>query len=193
MTPHIVISGAPGRRLVERVLRSAGRGAFDVVEGGDPADAVELARTLLSRGEPVALVLDAGTADEGAAEAQREEVDDELRGAAGSTPFRVVMAAPRAERLLFADRDGFQRALGREISDRSAWAARSDPRGMLARLLEGEDVDAGAIGIVERLDDEALTEIARHPAFAEIIDLLVEVAPDAWTRPAPAEDDVVPG
>ena len=193
MTPHIVISGAPGRRLVERVLRSAGRGAFDVVEGGDPAGAVELASTLLARGEPAALVLDAGTADEAAAELQREEVEDELRGAAGGTPFRVVMAVPRAERLLFADRDGFQRALGREISDRAAWAARSDPRGMLARLLEAGDVDAGAVAIVEKLDDESLTELARHPAFAEIFDLLVEVAPDLWTRPAPAEDDVVPG
>ena len=93
------------------------------------------------------------------------------------TPYRLILPIPQVEAILFSDRKGFEKALGRKVADLDWFEARFRPRSVLSRLLGDGDYDEKALTFIDALDDAALRRMAQHEIVQEIREFIDEVQP----------------
>jgi hypothetical protein len=172
----VVVQGAVGRRVIERVLRVSAVSAIEIVAGADRSDAIGYAATVRwAQQRPTALVLDSDTVEERALVLQRVTVQELLGPPSNVLQGRLILAIPQTEAVLFSDRPGLERALGRKVADGDWFEARFRPRAVFQRLLGGAEMEERALEVIDRLDDAALTRMAKHPIIREIADFAAEV------------------
>jgi hypothetical protein len=173
---YAVVQGEVGRHAIERVLRAARVSTIEVVAGADRSDAIGYAASLRwAQQRPTALVLDSDTVEERSLELQRVSVAELLGPPSERLPGQLILAAPQVEAVLFSDRAGLERALGREIADDDVFEARFRPKAVFQRLLGDGDAEARALAVIDALDDDALRRMARHPVIREITGFAAEI------------------
>jgi hypothetical protein len=152
------------------------------------------------------VVLDADTLEEAPLRDQRNSVEHLLMMGWSGVPFRLVLAVPQVEAVLFHDRAALERALGRRIADEDAFEGRFRPKAVFRRLAgEGaehdapyveEDADGNvtlrdemeerALAVIDALDEAALAHMATHPIIREIAEFVAEVeARGGYQEPVP--------
>jgi len=205
---NVATAGAPASRLVTRILRCSLHLDVRIRDSWNRSGAIGTASTLLSPSceQPAAVVLDADTLEEGPLQEQRSTVEHLLTMAWSGVPFRLVLAVPQVEAVLFHDRAGLERAMGRRIADEDAFEARFRPKAVFRRLVgEGaehdapfveEDADGNvslrdeieerSLAVIDALDEAALARMATHPIIREIAAFVAEVeAWDGYEQPVP--------
>lgn len=178
MSVYVAAVGKPATTLLARILCDTLRADVRVEENSTRSGAIGLGSTLLSPAyeQPVTVVLDANTLEEGPLEEQRSTVEHLLWMGSSGAPFRLVLAVPQVEAVLFADRAGLERALGRAIADDDFFEARFRPKAVFKRLVGEDDGEERARAVIDRLDHAALVRMAQHPLIQEIAAFVEEVA-----------------
>jgi hypothetical protein len=180
MTVAAILDNEPCARLVRRVIRDPG---FEVYDGRERSNAIMSACGVLSHYlTPTVLLLDSDTLEERLLMERRHTVDGILDRGHGRTPYLLILAVPQVEAILFSDRQGFEKALGRKVADLDWFEARFRPRGVLRRLLGNRDYNGAALEVIDALDDAALRRMARHPIIQEILGFMAEVQEPASKR-----------
>jgi hypothetical protein len=124
---------------------------------------------------PTILLLDSDSLEERGIKNQQADVGGILKLRQGRTPFRLILAIPQVEAILFSDREGFEKALGRKVIERDWFEARFRPRAVLRRLLGDADFEEKALAFIDALDDAALERMAQHEVVREIREFIEEV------------------
>jgi DNA-binding MarR family transcriptional regulator len=185
MRTHILLESLFDMRLVKRLLEHEGRSIDLHFKMGSPSSSLySSARTLLAVvGEPVALVLDAETTSPSAVSRQRQAVEEVIGSTAKRSPFRLLMAVPSLEALLFTRPALLVRAFGDRADDggRSQELGRLSPRDAYARLDPGGPEGAGFSKLLQALDDEDVAALREESPIRELIAFLAEVGQPGMT------------
>ncbi|MFL5540071.1 MAG: hypothetical protein ACJ8J0_13860 [Longimicrobiaceae bacterium] len=175
VTVFAILDSLPSARLVRRVIDDP---SLEVFNGIERSNAIMSACSTLSRKQtPTVLLLDSETLEERMLVESQLEIGGILNRGCGNTPHRLVLAIPQVDVILFSDREGFERALGKKMSDLELFEARFRPRAVFRRLLGEGDFEEKALAVINALDDAALRRMARHPIIREIRDFMAEVQP----------------
>jgi predicted ATP-dependent endonuclease of OLD family len=137
MSVYVVVEGPTDQAILEAVLRKEnGRLPMTFVVGGSWSSAESLARSLLMvRDKPVALVVDADTADEPFVQERRDFLLQSLGEVAPSARWRVCLFVPTIEILFFVDPDLELPLFGKKLSAEDRIEARFRPKAVLERVL----------------------------------------------------------
>jgi len=181
MNVFAILDSLPSGRLVRRII---GDESFEVFNAGERSTAIMMACGALSRETtPTVLLLDSETLEDRLLMESRLEIGGILNRSRGRTPYRLILAIPQVEAILFSDREGFEMALGRKVADLDWFEARFRPRAVFRRLLgDPEDFETEALAVINALDDAALRRMARHPIVREIRSFMAEVQEPAAKR-----------
>jgi hypothetical protein len=135
------------------------------------------ARTLLAvRGEPVVLLLDADSTDPDAVARLQLTAEELLGDVSASAPFRVLIAVPALEALLFLRRDPVVRAFGVSAADeRILEIGRLIPREALKRLDPGGLPWNASLNLVHALSDEDIAALRSASPIHEILEFLSQL------------------
>jgi len=166
MNSWIFVEGATAQKLLARVLEDLKpRYASRVVQGGG-RDAVRpmARRQLLTKREPVALVVDSDTTNERRAKTQRRELEDYLAWGAAGTPFKVVQFIPEIEVVFFDCPSVLYRIVGKKIDTHAQEAGKLAPHRALAMLMPAYEKIAG----IDKLRREDVGELRKHPVMVEL-------------------------
>jgi hypothetical protein len=178
---YAILDSLPSARLVRRVIRDD---SFEVFDSGERSTAIMSACGVLSRELiPTVLLLDSETLEDRLLMESRLTIGGILERGHGRTPYRLILAIPQVEAILFSDREGFEQALGHNVADLDWFEARFRPRAVFRRLLgDPEHFETGALAVINALDDAALRRMARHPVIREIRGFMAEVQEPAAKR-----------
>jgi len=168
MSPYfVVVDNAPAARIVERILADP---HARVVNARVRSSAMMRASGILQdEGAPTVLLLDSDSLEERAIVEEQLETGGYLRRGSAGHPNRLVLAIPQVEAVLFSDRTGLEKALGRELSEDEAFEARFRPRAVFHRILgDQSDVQERAVEVIGRIDDVSLRRMAAHAVIREI-------------------------
>jgi len=175
LTVYIILSSHPSARLVKRLIADS---SVDLEYADYKTDAIMRAwGTLGSEQCPTIVLLDSDSVEQRAIVDEYAESNGLLKLRCGRTPYRLILAIPQAETILFSDRDGLERALGRKVADLDWFEARFRPRAVLSRLLGDGDYDEKALAFIDALDEAALRRMAQHEIVQEIREFIEEVQP----------------
>lgn len=168
MSTHVVVEGESGCALLRRILLRR-QAPLSISCGGGNVESASLARSIaMTRGVPVALVLDSDSVDEEMIAEQEQGYGSLLRVA--HVPSRLVLAVPEVEIVLFHECALLERILGVEITGMDWLEGRFQPRKVLLRLL------AAAGHTMEELpgmiDDAAAERLAGHPVIRQVEDFV---------------------
>lgn len=133
----LVTEGAAEEFLWRTLLDGLGHDDVRVVGAGGRSAAITKANTILvTRGEPVALVLDADTNDRRLLETEREATRFSMQFGADAVPSEVFLVAPTMEAMFFIDRV-IETVIGRPLSEVERVRAEYDPKRVLHDILPG--------------------------------------------------------
>ena len=178
---YAIFDSLPAARIVQRAVAdpSLMLGLADV-----RSDAILMACGALRREHtPAILVLDSDSLEERVILQEEVAIEGVMELYRERIPYRIILAVPQVEAILFADREGFEKALGRKVADEDWFEARFRPRAVFRRLLEGRDYEDAAVEVIKRIDDAALRRMARHPVVQEIREFIAEVRTGSAKRP----------
>jgi hypothetical protein len=170
MKTYFVTEDQCDQLILQRILGAvASSKDFSVGNGGVRSGAVTLAMSLLMmRESPVALVLDAGSSDDARIVEERVTLESLLASVAVRSRFRLVLAVPQIEILLFPDRDTATKIFGRKLTDVEWTRAQFQPREMANELLNNNGKTRTIEKMVARLPARILQRLAEQPLIAEL-------------------------
>jgi hypothetical protein len=137
-------------------------------------------------GQPVALVLDAGSTEPASVTRRRQLAEEVIGDATIRAPFRLLLAVPSLESLLFTRADLLVRAFGELANDggRSQELGRLSPRDAYKRL-DPNGVDGAAFGkLLQALDDDDVAALREESPVRELIAFVIEVGSPAVSLPS---------
>jgi len=173
MNVYAVFDSVASARLVGRIIEDP---SLLLAAGDVESSAIMMAGGALRREfTPTVLVLDSDSVEERAILTQQVELDGIMSLYGSKIPYRVVLAVPQVEAILFSDREGFEKALGRKVADLDWFEARFRPRAVLKRLLAASDYEDALRNLGKALDDAAVRRMSRHPIIQEIRGFMAEV------------------
>jgi hypothetical protein len=180
MNVYAIFDSAASARLVGRIIEDP---SLLLAAGEVESSAIMMAGGALRREHsPTVLVLDSDSVEERAILTEQAELEGIMSLYGSRLTYRVVLAVPQVEAILFSDREGFEKALGRKVGDEDWFEARFRPRAVLKRLLAGSDYEDALRKLGKALDDAAVQRMARHPIIQEIRDFMAEVQEPAAKR-----------
>ena len=137
-------------------------------------------------GEPVAPVLDAGSTDPDAVTRRRVSAEEVIGHAAARAPFRLLMAVPFLESLLFTRANLLVRAFGDRANDggRSQELGRLSPRDAYKRLDPNGADGAACSKLLQALDDDDVAALREESPVRELIAFVTEVGSPAVVLPS---------
>jgi signal transduction histidine kinase len=170
MKTYIVTEAPCGETILQRILNTvASKNDFSVGNGGGRSSAVTLAMTLLgTRQSPVALVVDADSSDDARIVEERVTLQSLLASAGAASRFRLVLAVPEIEILLFPDRDTASQIFGRHLTDVEWTQAQFQPRKMANQLLINNGKTRTIEQMIVRLSRRILQRLAEQPLIEEL-------------------------
>jgi hypothetical protein len=170
---YVIVESASAARLVLRTIPDP---AVEVYNAEERSAAMMMACGALSRERvPTVLLRDSETLEDRTLLEEQLEVGGYLNRCRASVPCRLVLAIPQVEAILFSDREGFEKALGRRVPDLDWFEARFRPRAVLRRLLGDDDFAEKALTFIKSLDDAAVRRMAQHEIVQEIREFIDEV------------------
>lgn len=179
MKGYIVTEGASDAVLLRSLLEAELPDSVGIVAAGGRSSVVSFAKSILvSRREPVALVMDADTIDPAAVRGQEREVYDLLRAASYRTPFRLFLAVPELEALLFADVEALSRLVGVEVTWQEAREAEVRPGKVLDEILGRSPEVRTREALLARMGTGAAGAIRGHPLLRDLSEFVRQ--PTAW-------------
>jgi hypothetical protein len=180
MNVYAIFDSIASARIVDRVVDDP---SVMLASGDVRSSAIMMSCGALSRERtPTVLVLDSDSLEERVMLVEQAEIGGILDDCRGRIPYRLVLAIPQVEAILFSDREGFEKALSRKVADEEWFEARFRPRAVLRRLLAGGDYEQAVRTLVDALDDAALRRMARHSIVQEIRGFIAEVREPASKR-----------
>lgn len=186
MKVYVVTEGPADVALFERVIKGVVKDGPVFVAAGAKSAVISMAQSLMvSRHAPVAVVLDADTSDPDLVLEQKGIYSDILRAYSQGVPFRVFLAVPSVEHLLFEQPGLLERELAIHISARDMGEAMVRPKQTLDRLTKRSSFKSRD-GFLANLSDQAARELAQLPLMDALIRFLRSPArPEAANlRPA---------
>lgn len=175
MKCHLVVEGKLDAELFERLFADWNRlNRPRIVVAGGKMAAVSRARSILIlKRQPVAVVLDADTAEPILCEEQRADLEYEMRAAPASAEWRVFMLKPEMEVLFFSVPSAIERVFGVKLGDVDKFLADYSPRAVLAGLAKSPQSDSAVWSrLISDLTEAELTQIRQQEQVAEIRDFL---------------------
>jgi FlaA1/EpsC-like NDP-sugar epimerase len=173
---YIVTEGQFDANLLKRLLSAQLEKNVVFVVGAGSSDAQSLARSILAvKHRAVALVLDADTVD---IESIKERVglnQDLLRYASAGTPFKVFLAVPTIEIILFQDRALLEQLTQHKFTD-VEWAQAEFVPGVVLRKALGQNAQVIKLDdLIQRLTGEMIDKLRTHQLILDLSQFLVEV------------------
>ncbi len=178
MTFYIVTEGNTDADLLRNVLSAVELPPFHITSAGGRSSALPFAKSIItSRQSPVAVVLDSDSLDPERTREQERMYSDLLRAASSKVPFRVFLAEPSIERVLFDDSDALSELLGVPISDRTIEEAQFRPQEVLDELLEQSGKFRNKANLFSNINPRAAKSFAEVPFFRSMIEFIRHPAP----------------
>lgn len=170
---YIVTEGESDRALLERVFRTELRaGVVEIVTSRGGTAALSTARTLVAvRKAPVALVIDADTTDERRIEERRDYLAEALRAASPGTSWKIFLAVPELEAVLFDDPSVIEWTLGVHVTDAHRQLAKFQPKHVLEGLFLQKHIRT-RIDFVNRMPETAVQSLRESTLIKEIREFL---------------------
>jgi len=170
MKAFVLTEGQTDAQFFQLLLsRRVGTG-FTVVPAGGKSATISLAQSVLvTRGEPVALVIDADSAFVEGVREQETFYRDMLLSRSMDTPFLLLLAVPEMEYLFFESEETLA-AVGIRPSDRQAIDAKYQPKQVLDQLLRKKNWTRTEF--FSQLPASAIDELANLPLLKKLIDFV---------------------
>lgn len=174
---YVVTEGALDAQLLKRLLLVELAKNVVFVVGNGRSDAQSLARSLLAvRQRPVVLVLDADTVDIDSIK-ERELINQELlQYAAAGAPFKVLLAVPTIESILFQDRAGLEQLTNHKFTDVEWAQAEFVPKTVLQKVLSQYGQSTKLDELIQGITQRMVERLRQHPLVCELEAFLVEVS-----------------
>jgi hypothetical protein len=170
----IVTEGPTDQTIIEQLLRpefEPGGGDYQIAVAGGRSAADSLARSyLMVRPDPVALFVDADTSDPDAVEERRLFLNESLGQVATSDRFRVILAVPEVEALLFSDRPLLEAMAGQEVGEGLWTEGKFRPREVLRSLIQHDLRNV----LMQPLPQHDLTEARKDEAAVQLRSFVAE-------------------
>lgn len=180
MNAYVVTERAEDAELLRRMLSSAGLPDFHVSSAGAKSSAISLAKSiLLSRGVPVAVVLDADTLDPRSVAEQETVYYDLLRSASPRVPFRVFFAVPALQGILFSDPAALSHIVGKPVSAAALRDGEFRPAQVLQDLVDPRTNGNWRAYLVDRIQPSDAASLAKHPLVRDLAEFIRH--PRAWS------------
>lgn len=173
MPAVVVVAGPEDEQIVRALLPPAVAEGVAVVVAGLRGSPPSTASTLLvTRRQPVALVLDAKTIDPRFAREIARDNEEVLKYVAGKIPVKVVAFLPTIEIIFFEAAPVLERVLGVPIPGELLAEARGAPKDALAKLLASHPQVKDIPGLLARLTEEDREALRATTGIAALIDFL---------------------
>ena len=146
------------------------------------------ARTLLGvMGQPVALVINAETADPDSIAEQRQTAEEVIGHTAGRAPFCLLMAEPSLQSLFFTRAALISRAFGEGADDGGhvLELGRLSAQYAYKRLDPGGSEEATFLKLLQALDDDDVAALREESPVRELIAFVNEVGSPAAATSMP--------
>jgi hypothetical protein len=180
----IVTEGEWDAALLRTLLEPELAQAIRVVAAGGRSSVVSYATSILvSKREPVALVLDADTVDAAAVRSQERVIYDPVRAAAYRTPFRLFLMVPQLETVLFRDVEVLSHLTGVEVGQQDLREAEVRPKQVLEELLRLSPQVKTREALLTRMDAGTAARIRRDPLLLDLFQFVRRPTVwDPWNR-----------
>jgi hypothetical protein len=120
---------------------------------------------------PLALVVDAHTDDDTAIYERQDTLQYLLRQTAVRVPFKVLLAIPSIEAIVFQDRPLLEQLIHRQLTDTEWELAKYHPKKSLTYFLGENPLP----GLLKQLTEPAIAILQQHPLIIELMEFLSSV------------------
>jgi hypothetical protein len=175
MNAYLITESPHGSEILKNILPKELIQKVTVVGGTGRYSAQSIASTILvSKQQPVALVINANTIDTVQVQQQRELSHGLLHQVSPGIPFEVFTAVPSIEGVFFHYKTVLEDLIGGAFTD-NAWeeAKRSPKKGL--RKGSNEPLDATVTILLGKLSDTARAIYRNHPLIRDIEQFLATV------------------
>lgn len=171
---YIVTENRDAALLIKKLLPKEINWVVNYVPRTDYSWAQSTASVLVAtKRSPVVLVLDADSVDPETI-SDRRVINEELVGFSKITRFKVILAVPEIEILLFQDRALLEELLDCEISDVDWARAEFIPRTILDKLLTQGPQSMILEQLLDQLTPPMIDKLRNHPLLQEITEFIVQ-------------------
>jgi hypothetical protein len=156
--------------LCDRVWIGAGGGVSGI------SGVKSLASTMaVSRGTPVAIVVDAKSTDPEMIQYRRQDIEEVVLYVSTGVPIKVILAVPQLEIVFFQDPQLLRRLFDSRVTAEILCLARANPRCALNELLAGSDSIHQPEEILAALTPQDFETLRQADVIRELADFLRQV------------------
>jgi hypothetical protein len=162
--------------LISRILSDEEKSDIEIRAVGGLSSIYSVARTFLaSRRTPVVLVLDADSPEPAVASQRRQMAEEVVGDVASGVPYKVIVAVPEMEILLFRRPELLRRLFGEALTDHVVELAQYSTRGALQKLAPGELYDALRRRILRAMTADDFRDLHQSDLIQELIGFLQSI------------------
>ncbi len=176
---HILVELNIPALLLAKVLQSEQQaGLVKILSYPEPSSMTGSAKAfLLVRREPVAVVQNAESTYPRTAAWIRQGIEEVMGDSIWRAPFRILIAVPAVEALLFRRPDAIARAYG-PVSEHVLEVGLISPRDALIKLDPNSSLDQVSLNIMKELDDADVAALRTESPVRELLEFVEELQRD---------------
>jgi hypothetical protein len=176
---HILVELNTPASLLAKVLQAEQHaGLVRIRSFPEPSSMTASAKTLLIvRREPVAVVQNAESTYPRTAAWMRQDIEEVMGDIIWRAPFRILIAVPAVEALLFRRPDAIARAYG-PVSEHLLEVGLISPRDALMKLDQNISTDQISLNIIKELDDADIAALRAESPARELLEFVEELQRD---------------
>lgn len=172
MKAYVITEGRFDADLLTRILGPAVLQSVAVGESKGVSSAISLARSVIAvRQKPIAFFADSDALADHAIERRRQEIGELIGLAAGSTPFKIILAVPEIEVLFFQSTEMAERIFGRTFSGTELEFAQLQPAKKFKELTSQRSREE----ILALLNEEDVEAMRNAPPIQELLSFLAQL------------------
>ncbi len=170
---HVLVASNTSAMLLRKLMApEQGAGLVNVRSAHPASSLYSAAKTLLQvRGEPVAIVLDADSTEPAMAARARDEAAEVIGEPADAPAFRILVAVPALESLLFRRPEAVRRAYANTPSELIDLGLVS-PGDAFRKMAGASDRHQAAFSIITQLDAEDIAALRGVSPARELLEFL---------------------
>ncbi len=179
MMLHILVElNSPGMILDKLLQAEQQAGLVRIRSFPEPSYMTASARTLLVlRREPVAVVQNAESTYPRKAAWMKQDIEEYMGDFIWRAPFRILIAVPAVEAILFRRPDAIARAYG-PVSEHLLEIGLISPRDALMKLGPNLEPDQVSLNIMNELDDTDIAALRTESPARELLEFVEELQRD---------------
>lgn len=180
MKAYVIAESRFDAALLTKLLGPAILKTVAVAESGDISSSISLARSAIAvRQKPIAFFADSDALADHAIERRRQEIGELIGLAAGSTPFKVILAVPEIEVLFFQSTEMAERIFGKTFSGTELEFAQLQPAKTFKELTSQRSGEE----ILALLNEEDVALMSNAPPIQELLSFLAQLPDEVETEP----------